>query len=224
MRLICGDCLDVLKTLPDGCVDAVVTDPPYGTNYSSGSSPNCSWYDRPIKGDESTYCRDAVIEWAERRGLPWACFGSWKVRPPRGTRAALVWDKGPAFGMGDLSLPWKPSWELIFIGGKGWRGERGEGVLRGDCVVSWESRGRVHPNQKPDWLLRAILKKLPPGGTVLDPFMGSGTTGVACVREGRGFIGVEQDADYFAVAQRRIAEAEGCRDGKGVGELFAGAP
>src|SRR4051794_16094488 len=102
--------------------------------------------------------------------------------------------------MGDLSFPWKASWEEIYVGGPGWRGSRDEGVLRGPVVVSWESRGRVHPHEKPVWLISRLLAKLPPGGIVLDPFMGSGTTGVACLQTGHRFIGVELDPHYFAVA------------------------
>ncbi len=198
----------MLRTLDAGSVDAVVCDPPYGISYTTGFSPLCSWTDSPIDGDETTALRDAAVSWATARALPWAAFGTWKVAPPQGVRGVLVWDKGPAFGMGDLSLPWKPSWEMIFVGGPGWSGTRDEGVLRGPCVVSWESKGRTHPNEKPVWLLKALLKKLPRASTILDPFMGSGTTGVACVRTGRSFIGVELDPTYFAIAQKRITAAE----------------
>ncbi len=69
---------------------------------------------------------------------------------------------------------------------------------------------RQHPNEKPVGLMRWVLDRLkvPSGATVLDPYMGSGTTGVACVQTGRRFIGVEIDAGYFAIAQRRIEEAQ----------------
>jgi hypothetical protein len=173
-RLVLGDARAVLPTLEAGSVDAVIMDPPYGISYTTGFSPSCSWHESPIKGDESTELRDRVIDWTTERGLPWACFGTWKTSPPKGTRAALVWDKGPAFGMGDLSLPWKPSWELVFVGGPGWKGKRDEGVLRGPVVVSWESRGRLHPMQKPEWIAATLLKKLPSCDVVLDPFCGSG--------------------------------------------------
>jgi DNA modification methylase len=67
-----------------------------------------------------------------------------------------------------------------------------------------------HPTQKPVALMRWCLDKakVPPGATVLDPFMGSGTTGVACVQTGRNFIGIEIDEEYFSIAERRIAEAQ----------------
>ena len=175
----------------------------------------------PIAGDDTTAIRDAILAWANVRGLPWAAFGSWKVAQPANCRGVLVWDKGPAFGMGDLSFPWKPSWELIFVGGPGWHGKREEGVLRGPCVVSWESKGRLHPTEKPVWLIRALLDKLSPCQTILDPFMGSGTTGVACVQTGRNFIGIEIDPTYFKIAEERIrrAQEEVAREGL----FFSGA-
>jgi hypothetical protein len=206
-RLVLGDARAVLPTLEAGSVDAVIMDPPYGISYTTGFSPSCSWHESPIKGDESTELRDRVIDWTTERGLPWACFGTWKTSPPKGTRAALVWDKGPAFGMGDLSLPWKPSWELVFVGGPGWKGKRDEGVLRGPVVVSWESRGRLHPMQKPEWIAATLLKKLPSCDVVLDPFCGSGANLVAAIQSGRRAIGIEIDPAYHAIAVKRLAEA-----------------
>jgi DNA modification methylase len=204
VQLYCGDCFEVMKNLPDNSIDAVITDPPYGIQYATAH--DASWAHKQIANDKDTSCRDRVVEWAG--DLPMAIFGSWKTAPPKGVRTALVWDKGPASGMGDLRLPWKPSWEMIYILGKGWAGRRDEGVLRGHLVVTWESKGRCHPNQKPVSLIVALLKKLPPDITILDPFMGSGTTGVACVQTGRNFIGIEIDKGYFEIAQKRIAEAQ----------------
>jgi len=106
--------------------------------------------------------------------------------------------------MGDLSFPWKGSWEEIYIGGQGWRGHRGEGVLKGHVSVTRECMGRVHPNEKPVSLMAVLIEKLPQELTILDPFAGSGTTGVACVRLGRGFVGIEKDENYFNIAVARI--------------------
>lgn len=205
--VITGDCLKVLPTL--GRVDAVVTDPPYGYSHKSNHvapTTTAKWMNRSIAGDDNTDARDAVLEWAADR--PWLAFGSWKVSPPLGTRGVLVWDKGPASGMGDLSFPWKGSWEEIYIGGDGWgRGERDEGVLKGHWIVTRASMGRCHPNEKPVSLMCELIDKLPEGCTILDPFCGSGTTGVACVQTGRNFIGIEIDERYADIARRRIADA-----------------
>ena len=200
-RLILGDCRDILPTL--GKVDAVVTDPPYGIAHSSNHG--ASWQRTQIANDQDTTARDGIAVWCGER--PAVFFGTWKTPPTDTARACVVWDKGPAFGMGDLSLPWKPSFELAYICGDGWSGSRGEGVLRGSVVVSWESAGRVHPHQKPVWLAEHFLERLPDAHTILDPFMGSGTTGVACVKLGRKFIGIEIEPKYFDIACRRIEAA-----------------
>lgn len=202
--VVTGDCLEVLPLLESGCVDAVVTDPPYGIRHSS--SKGATWQDTTIDGDTDTSLRDAVVAWAGK--LPSAAFGSWKQPPPVGTKETLVWDKGPAFGMGDLRFPWKRSWEEIYILGNGWSGKRDEGVLRGHIVVSWESHGRMHPHEKPVSLIIYLLDKLPADIVVLDPFCGSGTTGVACLQTGRRFIGIEIDPRYAAIARRRCEQAE----------------
>jgi DNA modification methylase len=204
-EVIHGDCLEIMRQLPDGCVDAVVTDPPYGISHSTNHG--ASWAGTTIANDHDTSARDLVIAWASERNMPWCAFGSWKRNPPDGTRGVLVWDKGPAFGMGDLSFPWKMSWEEIYVGGDGWTGRRDEGVLRGHIVPSWESAGRVHPHQKPVSLIRYLVSRLHGSATILDPFCGSGSTGVAAVQLGLSFIGIEREAAYVDIARRRIADA-----------------
>lgn len=199
-RLILGDCLEVMPLL--GKVDALICDPPYGIAHSSNHG--ASWAGRQIASDQDTRARDAVAAMFDG---PWVFFGTWKTPPVSGARGCIVWDKGPAFGMGDLSFPWKPSFELAYIGGTGWTGVRDEGVLRGPIVVSWESRGRRHPHQKPVWLATHFIEKLPNARTIVDPFAGSGTTLVACAKLGRRGIGIEIDPDYFEIACERVRKA-----------------
>jgi DNA modification methylase len=199
VELYLGDCREILPTL--GPVDAVITDPPYGISHSSNYG--ASWENTQIQNDGDTSVRDEVLRDFENV----AAFGTWKTPPIERTKGSLVWDKGPAFGMGDLKFPWKGSWELIYIRGNIWRGARDEGVLKGHIQVSWESHGRGHPHQKPVSLCEAIIQKLPFGCSILDPFMGSGTTGVAAVKLGRKFIGVEIEPKYFDIARTRIALA-----------------
>jgi len=214
-----GDCLDVLPHLTG--IDAVITDPPYGiayaTNFAVGGV-GASWRGDRIANDDDTAARDAVLSFARSVGIPWACFGSWKVGKPPAIRGVLIWDKGPASGMGDLSFPWKGSWEEIYVGGPGWSGYRDEGVLKGHLVETRESKGRTHPTEKPVSLLRAIIRKLPAGCTVLDPFMGSGSTGVAAMREGRKFVGIELDPAHYETARKRLLAATGGAPG----QLFSG--
>ena len=208
--LYLGDCLDVLPML--GRVDAVVTDPPYGiahvTTWSSRGNDGmgriqASWGGTQIAGDETTEARDRAID-----GVPnVACFGTWKRPPISDTQAFLVWDKGDAAGMGDLSMPWKPNHEQIYIRGNAWAGKRSSAVLR-HSIVTWESQGRSHPHEKPVSLLAELIGKLYANLTVVDPFMGSGTTGVACMNLGRDFIGIEIEPKYFEIACERIDQAQ----------------
>ena len=181
--------------------DVVITDPPYGINHSSGHG--ASWQNTRIAGDNDTTLRDQVLRGLENV----AAFGTWKTPPIEDTKGALIFDKGPAFGMGDLRFPWKCSFEMIYVRGNIWRGDRDEGVLRGHIQVSWETQGRSHPHQKPVSLCEALMKKVPFDCSILDPFMGSGTTGVASVKTGRRFVGIEIEEKYFDIACRRIEEA-----------------
>jgi DNA modification methylase len=196
-----GDCREVIPTLHG--VDAVLCDPPYGIRHKT--SRGATWEGKEIAGDGDTVLRDWV--WQTFADKPRAMFGiSWRQPPPPDVRTVLIWDKGPAFGAGDLRMPWKPSWEEIYIGGTGWRWHRDEGVLRGPCVVSWESKGRVHPHQKPTWLFARLIEKLPEARTILDPFAGSGTTLLAAAEAGRQSVGVEVDDGYCAKAVARLEQ------------------
>jgi DNA modification methylase len=200
-----GDCREILPTLTEP-VDLVLTDPPYGisyaTNYTVGGV-GASWLNTVIENDTSTSARDWVVEWAD--ATPMLVFGTWKQPPPLGTRGVLVWDKGPAFGMGDLSLPWKPSFELIYVIGQGFSGHRDEGVLKGFTNVSWESKGRCHPNEKPVSLLRYLISKTN-AETIYDPFGGSGTTMRACMDLGRRGVMIEIEERYCEIAANRLSQ------------------
>lgn len=201
-----GDCREIVPEI--GEVTAVVTDPPYGNAYRSGHATEKLWAAGPtITGDESPAVRDECLRTWRGSSVPRIVFGSRKVRPPSETRMVLIWDKGPALGMGALDLPWKPSYEEIYILGARFVGRRDEGaVIYCPPVQSMACNGRVHPNQKPVQLLKRLLMRCPPGLT-LDPFMGSGTTGVACVDLAREFVGIEVETPYFDIACHRISEA-----------------
>lgn len=209
--MILGDCTNYLPQLQESV--AVLTDPPFGISYRSGFSTDTLWSEAGIKGDNSTAMRDYML--ARLHGRPILAFGSWKAARPHGTRAILTWDKGPALGMGALDIPWKPSTEEIYVLGKGFVGGRDSGaVIYCPPVQSTAKNGRQHPNEKPVALLQMLLAKLP-GGLIADPFMGSGSTGVACMLSGRPFIGCELDERYFDIACQRIDDAQ--RQGRLIG-------
>lgn len=198
-----GDCREILPNLESsGQGRVIVCDPPYGISHSS--SYGASWQDTMIAGDADAQLRDWIVSTCFP-GSPMAVFGTWKVARPTEARAVLVWDKGPAFGMGDLSFPWKNSWEEIYILGDGWEGRRDEGVLRGHIVLSWESKGREHPHEKPVSLLKHLIGKNR-AGLVLDPTCGTGTTLVAAKELQRSAIGIEIDERYCEIAARRLSQ------------------
>ena len=199
IAIFLGDCRDILPHLPK--VDLVLTDPPYGINHAS--SHGASWENTTIANDHSTEARDWMMSWTGLR--PMVIFGTWKAPRPHSVRQVLIFDKGPAFGMGDLSFPWKNSFEEIYILGDGFIGSRDEAVLRGHVQVSWESQGREHPNQKPLSLIAYLISKHP-ANIILDPFMGSGTTLRACKDLGRQCIGIEIEEKYCEIAARRLGQ------------------
>jgi len=195
-----GDCLEIM---PHVSADVLVTDPPYGIAYKSGmDSPG--GLARSIANDEDTSFRDAALAlWGTTK--PALSFGSWRRGRPADTKALLVWDTKGANGMGDLSIPWKPSHQEIYVLGSGFIGKRDTDVLSYAPVQSTAKNWRVHPHQKPIALLRNLIGKCPPG-TILDPFMGSGSTLVAAKLEGRKAVGIELEERYCEIAAKRLAQ------------------
>jgi len=198
ITLYLGDCREV-----DAWQSAavLVTDPPYGIAYQSGMRR-----DRlaaSIAGDEDTSLRDFVLGlWAPRPAL---VFGTWRIPRPAGTRARLVWDPKGALGMGDLSIPWKPSDQEVYVLGSGFVGRRTSNVLRYAPVQSTARGGRCHPHEKPVSLLHDLIGKCPPG-IIADPCAGSGSTLVASKNLGRRAIGVEISERYCEIAAKRLAQ------------------
>jgi len=201
--LYLGDCLEVMPTLDP--VDAVVTDPPYGIDYQSGYATERLWVGgRRIANDLDCSVRDAALAQIDCAAL---VFGSRKAPLPPSCRQVLIWDKGGALGMGALDLPWKPAHEEIYVLGRGFVGGRNwHSVIYHHPTQAMACNGRKHPNEKPLGLIERLLGWCP-SGSILDPFMGSGTTGVACVKLGRKFIGIELDEGYFDIACKRIEKA-----------------
>jgi site-specific DNA-methyltransferase (adenine-specific) len=120
----------------------------------------------------------------------------------RGVREVLVWDKVVSTGMGDLDIPWRPSWESIYVIGTGFVGRRSHGVIRCSLPTLAPDR-KWHPTPKPVPLLAALIEKCPPG-VIADPFAGAGPTLVAAKMLGRKAIGVELEERYCEIAARRL--------------------
>jgi len=199
--LILGDCREIIPTLSG--ISCVLTDPPFGIDYRSGYRTDTLWTEDAIRGDEDVAMRNAALSLFPAE-MPKLVFGSRKAPLPHGTKMTLTWEKGSALGMGDLSLPWKPSTEEIYVIGRGFAGKRDCGsTLYHPPVQSMAKNGRRHPNEKPVGLLAMLLRKLP-AGNVCDPFMGSASCGEAAVKMGRRFVGIEVDPGYYSIACERM--------------------
>lgn len=195
-----GDCREILTTLEKP--DVLVTDPPYGVNCEV-STAGCR-----ILGDENTKYRDWVVE--HFNGLPMIIFGSPKVRRPKPDHAVIIWDKGELTGMGDLDFPWKLTHEEIYIIGKGFKTDRRLGsVIKFVSRPNWTNHPNaltgLHPTEKPLGLMIYLLERCP-DGTVIDPFMGSGTTLRAAKDLGSKAIGIELEEKYCEIAAIRLEQ------------------
>jgi site-specific DNA-methyltransferase (adenine-specific) len=206
MTLILGDCLKALAGIADGTVDAVVTDPPYGISAVKrgkcfGTSNACATNTyRPIFGDDQPFDPSPLLNLA-----PIVCLwgaNHYSHLLPKSSQW-LIWDKRDGCGsnpMSDCEMAWvnieRPA-RLLH--------HRWMGMIRAS-----EHEKRVHPAQKPVRLMKWCIEqlRLEPGATILDPYMGSGSTGLAAIQLGFNFIGIERDPGYFKIANARLAAAE----------------
>ena len=238
-----GDCLEVMQDIPDGSVDMVMTDPPFGTTA-------CKW--------------DVVIPfepmWAQLKRIV-KPNGAIVLTASQPFTSALVmsnvamfkycwvWEKNKATGHLNAKKQPMNSYEdiVVFYSNQvAYNPQMGQGVAysnnhlagdQGECYgetkgssvknvttryprrniqLPVDMKAEFHPTQKPVALMEYLIRTYTnPGETVLDFTMGSGTTGVAAANTGRRFIGIEMDADYFAIASARIQKAQADAELKG---------
>lgn len=218
MKLHNADCLEVLPEIPDKSVDLIVTDPPYFLGMTHNGKKG-TFYDLAI-------CRpfyDRLAEEYARVLKPtgeFYIFTDWRgyafyypiFSGALPVKNLIVWDK--IAGAGNF---YTYAHEFIIYGTMCTKNKKGTNVWRERAFSSGAKKTngeKVHPTQKPVELIEKIItNSSDPGDTVLDTFMGSGTTGVACIRTGRHFIGHEIDKKYFDIAQQRIKQ-EGEKNGK----------
>lgn len=195
-----GDAAEILRVL--GRVDAIVTDPPYGIGEAAGK--NASRGNLAVAKDYGDDLWDNAIAPAEvidliRSLSQWQIIfgGNYYALPP--TSCWLVWDKiNGDNDFADCELAWTNLPKAVRLVRFMWNGMlRAHGEQRGD-----------HPTQKPIGVMKWAIGHLPPpSATILDPFAGSGTTGVAAIQMGRKFIGIEREPKYFEAMCRRIEAA-----------------
>jgi site-specific DNA-methyltransferase (adenine-specific) len=198
VTVYCGDCREVLPLV--GGIDAVVSDPPYGIAYKSPSGRGQTLRgDYPvIHGDTEPFDPAPFLGFSQV-----VLFGAnhYADKLPASAKW-LVWDKrdgGTSNNNSDCELAW------VKVGGSA---RLVRHLWNGMLKASERDELRVHPTQKPvavmEWVLRQTTEE---GQKVLDPFMGSGSTGIAAVRTRRNFVGIEIEPKYFEIALRRISDA-----------------
>ena len=209
--VICGDSLEVMKELPDNCVDLVLTDPPYGigvdavmhkmgnTQYGKAAAPKTQYGKTNWDNKRPS---QAEIDEMQRVSQDQIIFGGnyfADMLPP--SSCWLVWDKqnyDNAFA--DCELVYTSFEKAVRKFSWMWNGMIQE-------IMGKDKEKRYHPTQKPVGLICQILKKYSKeGDTILDCYSGSGSISVAAVRMGRHFIGIEISEDYCKIAEKRIQE------------------
>jgi len=227
-RLILGDCLDILPTL--GKVDAVVTDPPYGIGLTKKSSDyrDSKFFDNGESLRASRTYDDApdkirgliqsvmplILSLAERAVIFSGPAMLWAYPEPQSVGSVFT-----MAGAGRTAWGFQCTHPVLFYGKDPYL-QDGKGGRPNSFKDDQPNRENIdHPCPKPvAWMRWAIQRGTRVGETILDPFMGSGTTGVACAKLGRKFIGIEIDPGYFDIACQRIEKAYAQPD------LFVPAP
>lgn len=213
IKLLTGDCLERLRELPDESVDAIVADPPYGIDYQSTRLESSRWKPK-IASDKSPFIwwlKDAFRILKPNSGI--LCFARydtesdfrWAMELAGFTpKSQIIWDKG-LHGMGGLKGDFAPQHENIIFATKGkfrFPGKRPSSVISVSKIYPLKLK---HPNEKPVELMRQLIEAITPkGGTVLDPFMGVGSSAQAAILAGVDFIGIDIDPTYVEIARQRV--------------------
>jgi site-specific DNA-methyltransferase (adenine-specific)/modification methylase len=197
IQLYCGDCLKILPHI--GKVDAVITDPPYGISYSHGKGGGCLakstiFNGVKIVGDDKSFDPSVLLNFPVV--VLWGAnhYASKLPNSP----SWLIWDKRRGVcsnDQADCEMAWSN------IGGPA---RLKQHLWNGMLKDSERGTPRVHPTQKPIEIMKWCIEMAGTPQTICDPFMGSGTTGVACIRTGRKFVGIEISEDYFKISVERI--------------------
>lgn len=198
-NIVLGDCWDVMRQMPDNAVDLILTDPPYGLGIDGQKldirkNPKHSRKQHLYRGWDDAVPPVGYFEEMLRVSKHAIIFGAnyFHSKVPDGFKGWIIWDKGQrGLSMSDCEIAWSnfncPT--RIFTYNR--------------CELLKD--GTVHPTQKPLALFAELIREYSkPGDIIFDPFIGSGTTGVAAIANNRKFIGVERDPVYAAAAAKRI--------------------
>lgn len=196
--LYLGNALEIAPTIQG--IEHVITDPPYGISYQhGGGGKGKHWRTnlKPIVGDNAPF---DPAPWLEYPNVLMMGANHYAQRLPHGRW--LVWDKLNGLESFDSFSDVEIAWHNNRTGGD----RIYRYMWKGICQQGDKEGGKIHPSQKPTPLMAWLMDqaKVPIGATVLDPYMGSGTTGIACLRTGRSFVGIETEPEYFAAAVSRL--------------------
>lgn len=215
IRLLNGDCLEKMSEIESGSVDMVVTDPPYGMEFVSNRAKNGPRH-KAIANDDvffTEWLGEAYRVLKDGGGLisfcDWNTSHVWRQSIEQygyDLKSQAIWNR-MHHGMGDLTGSFAPMHDIIWYATKGKRtfaNKRPKSVFSHRRPSPSEDHG--HPTCKPVSLMQELIHGIGDGsdGIVLDPFMGSGSTGVAAQRLGLPFIGIELDDKYFKIASERL--------------------
>lgn len=208
-----GDCLEVMSGLPTRSFDAIITDPPYSINTKSDGSGKISpwgdavnaafWYTEWI-GSCRRILKDNGCLWTFLSWRSYVTFYKASCNLGWPIESVLVWEKG-FMGAGGLR-GLRPSYELVALWAMPGFAIPDRGVPDVWNVKASTTKPTGHPAEKPLALMQKLIE-VTPCQNVLDPFMGSGTTGVAAAMLGKDFTGIEIDEGFFNMAKARIENA-----------------
>lgn len=215
-KIHCMDCLAGMRDIPSGSVDLVLTDPPYGISYQSAWRSDKEERFDVIDGDGSPFIwflYDAFRVLKDGGSL--ICFCRWDVQEDFAKairwagfnlRSQIIWDR-EVHGLGDLKAQFAPQHDVVWFATKGkfeFKNGRPKSVVR---VMRVSAEKLLHPTEKPVALMRYFVDKLTQqGDIVLDPFMGSGATAVACKQSQRSFYGFEISEEYARIGNDRLKQ------------------
>ena len=222
IKLYCDDCLNIMKQIENESIDLIVTDPPYLIKYKTNRRKNknhdfCS----EILNDDNEqliidYIRECYRILKNNTAMYMFCncdkvdfFKQELENAGFKIKNMIIWVKNN-WTAGDLKAQFGKQYEIIFLVNKGRKCFNGKRITDIWMFDKISGKKQLHQNQKPvDLLKQCILKHSDENDIIFDGFMGSGSTGVACIKTGRKFIGVELDKKYFEIAKERIENLKG---------------
>jgi len=203
-KVHCADCLEFMKDIPDNSIDCIITDPPYGTKTANRDGLMVGEFSnvmplvlpelfRVLKSGGAFYCFTS-----------WTMMSDWLLRYQQYFKLQniIVWDKQKHSGCYSPAS-WQFTWEGIFFGIKGKHKIR---EYQRDVIVS-NAKGKRIAMQKPVDVIEKLIKaSTDENDIILDPFLGSGSTAIACKHLKRNFIGIEISEEYCEIARQRLRQ------------------